>query len=204
MPIEAVLFDLGGVVCTYQPERRLRRMAQVYDVPAEAIRERIWQTALPAEFDEGRLTAREWHETVNERLGRVVDRSTFDDLIMSAFSVDQAVVDVIRAIRVPRIAALTNNSAQFASAIPTHLPDLEGLLAPILCSYEFGARKPDRAAYHGALDRLGVTPARVLCIDDQQANVDAARAVGIRANLFTDVQALRQTLVEYALLPFDR
>jgi putative hydrolase of the HAD superfamily len=47
-----------------------------------------------------------------------------------------------------------------------------------------GVRKPDPAAYHAALERLGVTAAETVFADDQPINVDGARAVGIPAILF--------------------
>ena len=176
-------------------------MALAYDLPADVIRERIWQTSLPTAFDEGRLTTREWYEAVSARLDRTIDADTFDNLILSAFAPDPAVIEVVRAIRGPRIAALTSNSSQFAAALPTHLPDLAGLFAPILCSYELGARKPHPAAYHGALARLGVAAEQVLFIDDQHANVDAARAIGMHAEQFTDARMLRRVLERADAIP---
>ena len=65
-------------------------------------------------------------------------------------------------------------------------------------SCETGARKPERAAFQIALDRLGVAPDEVVFVDDSQTNVDAAAALGMRAVRATgDVPALRSVLVEH-------
>ena len=65
-------------------------------------------------------------------------------------------------------------------------------------SCETGARKPERAAFQIALDRLGVAPDEVVFVDDSQTNVDAAAALGMRAVRATgDVPALRSALVEH-------
>ena len=66
----------------------------------------------------------------------------------------------------------------------------------LVYSYEVGIQKPDRRIYEIACQRLGVPPAEVVFLDDLEANVVAARQVGMRAVLFqstaqaiTDVEA---------------
>ena len=47
-------------------------------------------------------------------------------------------------------------------------------------------RKPDPRIYEIALERLDVSADRTVFLDDVQANVDGALAVGIEAILFVD------------------
>ena len=47
-----------------------------------------------------------------------------------------------------------------------------------------GVLKPDPRAYRAALDALGVRAERALFVDDQQRNVDGARAAGMAAMFF--------------------
>jgi putative hydrolase of the HAD superfamily len=48
-------------------------------------------------------------------------------------------------------------------------------------SYELGAAKPDPEFFHRAADRIGAAPASILFIDDNLANVEGARSVGLAA-----------------------
>jgi FMN phosphatase YigB (HAD superfamily) len=58
-------------------------------------------------------------------------------------------------------------------------------------SYEVGIEKPDRRIYLLTCERLGVHPGEVVFLDDLEANVAAARGVGMRAVLFqTTAQAI--------------
>ena len=66
-------------------------------------------------------------------------------------------------------------------------------------SYVLGARKPAREYFERALARIGLPPHEVLSIDDREANVAAARALGMPAVLFTDAADLRRRLA--ALTP---
>jgi len=52
-------------------------------------------------------------------------------------------------------------------------------------SCELGVAKPDGAYFTAILDRLALSPDRVLFIDDNAKNVEAARAVGLTAWVYT-------------------
>ena len=54
----------------------------------------------------------------------------------------------------------------------------------LVYSDEVGIEKPDRRIYEIACERLGVRPSEVVFLDDLEANVAAARRLGMRAVLF--------------------
>ena len=54
--------------------------------------------------------------------------------------------------------------------------------------------KPEAAIYRCLLSRYGLRASDTVFIDDMQANVDAAAALGITAILFTDALACTQAL----------
>lgn len=62
------------------------------------------------------------------------------------------------------------------------------------CAVLQGLRKPSREAYEAALASLRVPAARVVFVDDRQANVDGASAAGMRALRFTGSAALEEAL----------
>ena len=68
-------------------------------------------------------------------------------------------------------------------------------------SAELGMAKPDAAVYAAVTDRLGVPPEEILFFDDRQVNVDAARAAGWQAHLWTSGAGVRRVLAAAGLLP---
>lgn len=64
----------------------------------------------------------------------------------------------------------------------------------VWASCHLGVRKPDPAFYERLLDRTGHVPEQCLFVDDRAVNVDAARAAGMRAHLFTSAEDLRARL----------
>jgi len=68
-------------------------------------------------------------------------------------------------------------------------------------SCDTGVRKPAPEAYLGAARTLAAAPADCLLIDDRRDNVEAARAVGMRAVRFRTADELRSGLAEYSAWP---
>jgi putative hydrolase of the HAD superfamily len=64
----------------------------------------------------------------------------------------------------------------------------------LVWSYQLRVAKPDPAIYRHVLEQLGTQPAETLFIDDKDVNVEAARAVGMKALVYTDIAALRADL----------
>jgi 2-haloacid dehalogenase len=68
------------------------------------------------------------------------------------------------------------------------------LLDDVVVSGEVKVAKPDPRAYAIAAERAGQPYERLLFVDDSPANVEAARALGMDAILFTDAATLRTEL----------
>jgi len=67
-------------------------------------------------------------------------------------------------------------------------------------SYQTGARKPDAAAFEALCAQAGVPSGGCLLVDDEQANVEGARQVGMPAILFQGADHLRGELKRLGLL----
>jgi FMN phosphatase YigB (HAD superfamily) len=65
--------------------------------------------------------------------------------------------------------------------------------------------KPDAAIYRHSLDALGAAAAETLFVDDLEANVDGARAVGIHSIRFQTVGQFNDELAAlgFSVLPVE-
>ncbi len=64
----------------------------------------------------------------------------------------------------------------------------------VFCSGDEGIVKPDLKAFEVTLEKLGVRPEEAVFIDDTLEHVEAAGRMGLTGILFTDAQALRDSL----------
>lgn len=77
-----------------------------------------------------------------------------------------------------KIGILTNNVKEFRP-LWWPLMDFNTVFDVIVDSHEVKMRKPNPAIYHLTLERLGATASRTAFLDDLEANVHAATAVGL-------------------------
>jgi putative hydrolase of the HAD superfamily len=69
----------------------------------------------------------------------------------------------------------------------------------LVWSFQLHMAKPAPAIYLRALQELGVQPAEALFLDDKLVNVEAARALGMKAMQFSTVERLRADLIAAGL-----
>ena len=72
--------------------------------------------------------------------------------------------------------------------------DFESIFDAIVDSHEVRMRKPNPAIYHHTMELIGATPSRTVFLDDLQANVAAANAVGMHGILVEEdsMSAIKQ------------
>ena len=63
-------------------------------------------------------------------------------------------------------------------------------------SYQEHLKKPDEKVFEVLLQRYGLKPEECLFFDDKQRNVDAARKLGLRAEVFLNKETVTSTLRE--------
>ncbi|MFQ5540694.1 MAG: HAD family hydrolase [Candidatus Paceibacteria bacterium] len=106
----------------------------------------------------------------------------------------QDAVDYIKELRETYKIALLSNAA---SSFIRHLLEKHGL-APIfdevVISSEVRMAKPDRDIFELTLTHLNLLPQETVFIDDNPANIEGAKKIGIRGILFKDTQTLRNDL----------
>ena len=96
--------------------------------------------------------------------------------------------------------AITNFSAEFWKPFRAREAWLFDRFRDIVVSGDEKLIKPDAAIYELALRRFGLRAEEAFFVDDNAANVEAARAMGISAHLFEGVAGVRQTLVHLGAL----
>jgi 2-haloacid dehalogenase len=104
----------------------------------------------------------------------------------------------LRAAGVP-LYALTNWSAETFAVTRNRFEWLDWFDGMLL-SGEEGMTKPDPAIFRLLLDRFGLDPGATVFVDDSEANVAAARELGIDAVRFTGPGQLRRELTARRML----
>lgn len=97
-----------------------------------------------------------------------------------------------------RVAILSNAPLGMASA--ARAGDWAHLVDDWFFSGELSMAKPDPEIYDAVTAKLGVEPSAIVFFDDRQVNVEAARAAGWTAELWTSADSVRKTLCDLGLI----
>ena len=197
-----VLFDLGGVLCRFDPRQRLHAIALATGLPEGRIEAEIWESGFDAACERGEHSARDTHPIFCERLGVSIGPHELARLYAAAFRPDDAVLAFVDALS-PGLTRglLTNNGVVLRESLPQLFPKLARRFTPnLFFSCDFGALKPAPRLFDLVLERLGRPLGAALLIDDSAANVQGAEACGLPAIRFTGATALRRELEDRGLL----
>lgn len=195
MPITTVLFDLGGVICRFVPERRLTLLTADCGLSPRDVHARLWESGFIRDCDLGRYTAEQMYTEARRRIGLSMDFAAFRSAWTAAFEPDDAVLSIVdRVAAQHRTAMLTDNAALLDEALPVLLPEVARRFEPRLFSAVLGACKPETEIFRRALVRLDEPAANVLFVDDTPAAVEGARSAGLAAIHFTDAAGLSAAL----------
>lgn len=190
--VRAVIFDFGGVLCFHPAEERFARIAALLNISTLRLLEIFWEHRI--EYDAGRLDSRAYWTQVAEAAGKHLDEPLLSQLgkleIELWDNFDRRVFDWAAYLKSKgiRTAMLSNLPRSLGEALLAR-PGLLDAFDHLTLSYRLKIVKPDPAIYHYAAHGLAVTPAEALFLDDKPENVEGARAIGMRAELYSTWEA---------------
>ena len=194
-PIEAVVFDVGGVLLDWNP-RHLYRKLFADESEMEMFLTEICSPAWHAPHDRGVSTAASCEELASRY-------PEYSELIWAwsrrseemIGGVDTGTVEVLRAVRETGLPcyALTNMEAETYPLRLRRFPFLRWFDGTVVSGQE-GVAKPDPAIFTRLLDRFGLMAKTTLMIDDTQENLYAASKLGMQTIQFRSSRELRTQL----------
>jgi FMN phosphatase YigB (HAD superfamily) len=183
--IKAVIFDLGKVLVPFDFQRGYARLEASCGIPATEIRARVAGSPLVADFESGKIASRDFVDRFCSHLNIDIPYQEFCGIWSSIFLPDPLIPDaMLQGIAQNyRLVLLSNtNAIHFEMLVKTY-PLLRHFHSYVL-SYKVGAMKPLPLIYEKAIEAAGCQPGECFFTDDIEANVEAARALGIDAVQF--------------------
>lgn len=194
--IQALLFDLGGVVIDISVERALHRWERTSRLSAQQMRERLAVDEAFEKHERGELAPAGYFD----HLRKLFELDASDQEIAAGWNAilvgenKTSLRLVASARRHLPCYAFTNTSQTHQATWSTAFPNVVSAFDRIFTSPELGMRKPERAAYQAVTRAIGVEPGSVLFFDDTLENVEGARAAGLQAVHVRGSEDIRQAL----------
>jgi 2-haloacid dehalogenase len=194
--IQAVIFDLGGVVIDWNPALLYRKVFAGDEAKMATFLSQICPPEWNEKQDAGRPLAEateervaahpEWEREIRAFYGR------WPEMIGGSIPGTADIMRELAALGV-RLFALSNWSAETFPFVRDRFGELK-LFERIFLSGEHKIAKPDERFYRIALDGIPIPAGNLLFIDDSQRNIAAAERIGLRSLAFRGAQELRGDL----------
>ena len=201
-PVQALLFDLGGVIVNTSADTMLRAWAAYSRLSFDQLKAAFTGDQPYQQFERGEIAAAQFYDHLAQTLQLNASHAQIEAGWNAIFLGEiSPTVQRIQALRTRfgaklPLYAFSNTNAVHKKAWPATCPNVNTLFDQIFTSHALGLRKPELAAYNQVVQNIGLPAASILFFDDSHANVDAALAAGlqaVRVNGPADVeQALQQ------------
>ena len=208
--VEAVIFDIGGVLLEYDFELAVRAAVPLAGLPADEIRRRLFGNGGYAgtehrrevlDFECGRMSGEEFHAFVEKLLGCRFPFAAFCQAWNCIFKREiEPTVALLRRLQRGglKVGGLSNTNVIHYEYIRRRwsvLREIEHMFA----SHEIGCRKPEPACFRHVLKVMGVAGPRAVFVDDFAENIAGARRAGMLGVHAPNHEAVRAGLAALGL-----
>lgn len=178
--IQAVVFDVGGVILRTEDRAPRSALAKRYGMTYEEIDRFVFGSSSAKLASIGQITEEEHWRSIGEKLGLdTAGLGEFRREFWAGDQVDEELMAFIRSLR-PRVTTgLLSNAWDGARVTMRDRFKILDAFDVMIFSAEARLAKPDAAIYHLILEELKLPAVAVAFVDDFIENVEAARALGL-------------------------
>ena len=192
-----IVFDYGNVLSDAQDPIAVSAMAAILNVSTSEFLPAYFEQRGP--YDRGDIHGSEFWTRVASAIGITLRPNSVSELIeldiKSWIRTRPEVIQWANSLTNHsfNIAILSNMPHEQSQVFRLNQPWLQNFHKSIL-SAEINLRKPELAIYQHMLKNLGSPASRVLFLDDNHENINAANRLGIKGFLFNSGQNLREQI----------
>ena len=193
--IRAIIFDIGRVLIRVDISRATSGLASGLSLTPEEVWSAIEKDPRWPDWQEGRISPRDWHLHVTKRLGASLTFEQFTEVWNRALDPNpiQSESFLEKLSKKYRLALLSNTDSIHMTEEEARFPFFR--FFPIrIYSFRVGASKPDPVIYREALKACKVRAEEAVYIDDITAYAEAAQRLGMTGIVFRSPQQLQSDL----------
>jgi glucose-1-phosphatase len=179
MPIQAVVFDFGGVLMRTQDYSGRIKWEEKLNLRPGELEKIVFNSETAVQATLGSVP----EEDIWKYVGSFLKLSAQELIELrqdfwSGDNLDLELVDFLRSLRPRYQTAILSNAWSGARQMFTHQYSLHTVVNMLIISAEESLAKPDLQIYRLSAERLGVLPSQILFVDDVAANIEAAQKAG--------------------------
>ena len=202
MPIQIILFDIGGVFFKWKDRWLFSNIANRFGLSEQCLTDKC-KKELP-NLRLGRISEKEMWQRIGMQINSKelsnVNGSLIHDFFKSKINIDDSIFDVIKQLQKKNISmGILSNTALVMHSVVEESCDMSYFDYQFL-SCEIGMEKPSKEIFKHVAEKLSHQKDEILFIDDRLSNVNAAKIFGMKAIHFIDTHHLIADLTDLKIL----
>jgi glucose-1-phosphatase len=191
----AIIFDIGGVLIRVDISRAMNGLASGHSMTPQEVWSAIQKDPHWLDWQEGRISPRDWHLHLTKRLGVSLTFEQFSEVWNRALVLEPILSESFleKLSKKYRLALLSNTDPIHMSHEEARFPFFRFFPVRIY-SYRVGASKPNPIIYREALKVCKVQAEDAVYIDDVAAYSEAAQRLGMTGIVFQSPEQLQSDL----------
>ena len=189
--IKNLLFDLGGVIIDIDRNRCVEALEKLGVADADSLLGKYVQSGIFADLESGNISPSEFRDALRRHAGNTALTDSDIDTAFQKFLIglpERRLEELRELRRSYRVYLLSNTNPimwndSIVRLFRSEGKEREDYFDGMETSFEARVMKPDAAIFRYTVDKLGIRPEETLFIDDSQANLDAASALGFATAL---------------------
>ena len=198
--IRAIIFDIGRVLIRVNVAHATGGLAEGLSLSPQEIWSALERDPLWKDWQEGRVSPRDWHLHLSKRLGSKLTFEKFVEVWNRALEPKPIHEDgfLEKLAKRYRMAVLSNTDPLHVAHMETTYGFLR--LFPVrIYSCRVGASKPDPIIYKAALEACKVRAQEAVYVDDIPSYAQAAERLGMRGIVFETPERLRDSFGRFSI-----
>lgn len=190
-----IIFDIGRVLIRVDISRAMDGLATGISLTPEDVWSAIQKDPQWLDWQEGRISPRDWHLNLTKRLGVSLTFEQFSEVWNRALDPNPIQTESFleNLSKNYSLALLSNTDAIHMSNDDARFPFFRFFPVRIY-SFRVGASKPDPVIYREALRACKVRAEEAIYIDDVAAYAEAAQRLGMTGIVFQSPEQLQSNL----------
>ncbi len=195
--LKAVLIDFGGVLAEEGFRNGIRTIAEQCKVDPDQTEKAAFDIVYSTGYVLGKCSEEDFWKVIKKETGIYGVNSELRDIILKDFVVRPWFPEIITAMRGQGVTlCMLSDQTDWLD----RLDERDGfykLFDHVFNSYYMGKSKSDIALFDDIADKIGLSPDKILFVDDYHGHIERADSKGFKTHLFIDRSGFIKDLEKY-------
>ncbi len=203
--MEVILFDLGNVILPFNHFQIAEKLSRFTEKEEFRDPRKIFsylfdfQNGAVNPYEIGQLSTEEFFLSLKKELKLSLPFEEFKPIWNDIFWENLDVSEMVRSFKgKKRLGLLSNTNPLHFEYVLSKFPVVQ-LFDRWILSHEVGFKKPAREIFERAIEWAGVSPDKILFIDDMENHVAVASSLGFRTHHFISIPMLKEELSRFLI-----